>query len=144
MDKLIKPLQDSIINLIDLTEEDIFIRIALEINILTNNSLILSEDELVKMGQKIYIQWEKLIYSLICTSNFISISDQKILEISFNSNKFNTASIISALLVLNLGISPTIANLISIVIIKKSFNSSYEKFCEFWRKKSNQNKEFTF
>lgn len=91
-------------------------------------------DDVKEIGQNIFKRWNVEAYKLTCGSESDDLKDREELLNAFGVSDVAVASVLSALLVTNLGLPAALAAVVATLAIKRFFRPAHEEFCRVWKK----------
>lgn len=89
-------------------------------------------DDIEDFGRRFFERISIQAYALMCGKEVDNVADRDNILKAFLGGKEIVAGTLTTLLIINLGIAPAIAPVLSALLIKLFFNSAYEVMCEMW------------
>ena len=90
------------------------------------------QDDLAKLGRRIFARWNTECYQLICGKDQGDSADRKEILGALGIGDVALASALSALLVSHFAVAPAIAAVIAAIVAKRFFRPAFEEFCTTW------------
>jgi hypothetical protein len=98
-----------------------------------DGSIMGPADELRKLGKRIFRRLHREAWELICGEDKDDVEDRDKLLGALKMDRTAAAAVLTGILIANLGLSPAVAPVVAVLVLKRVFSPVYEELCGAWK-----------
>jgi hypothetical protein len=106
-----------------------------EPNVIYDGTAMGPLDDVREYGRRLFKRWNREAYKLVCGAENDDAADRKKLLEAFGGGQVAAAAALTGLFIAYLGLSPAIAGILAVLLLKHFFRPAYEEFCGLWLEK---------